>query len=481
MAFNKAPSISTHQTKDIKLVWALDNREASKTKDSIAKNGVFDLTKQPATKDDSYTFIKREGVSPYMADLPEDNIRGMYYWEDSDKLYVAYEDKIAIYAGTTGVLSTTLTPFTSTTGDVGFTEFYFEDGSTNVVVSDGVVLAKIDNADTLTASADADLPSPHNPHILFLDGYLFIIKSDTSDIYNSTLNDPLAWVPGDFLTAEMIPDTLFRIARLSNYLIAMGSASIEYFFDAGNASGSPLQRNDTPIKHVGFVGGFASHENKIFFVGQASNTAPAVYVLEDFKMETIESPMLRRHLQKDTTYVASLVSMGGHVFYVLTIEDTTFALDIETKVWTRFGFQDTDKLPCRFSVMIPLTADGHCSVFSMSGRENLFYFRPEYYLDDGETFPVICQTPKLRFDSLHEKYMSRLLPVVDKTVGTLMVDWSDDDYQTYTTPRPLDLSLEKPILHRMGRFVERALRFTLESSAAFRMYYAEVDYNIGLK
>lgn len=439
------------------------------------------MIKNPATKDDMYSFTKREGVSPYMASLAEDNIRGMYYWEDEDKFYVAYDDKIAIYTGSTGVLSTTLTPFTSTTGDVGFTEFYFDDGTTNVVVSDGTVLAKIDASNVLTASADADLPTPHDPHIMFLDGYLFLVKSGTSDIYNSELNNPLSHVPGDFITAEMIPDTLFRIARLSNYLIAMGSASVEYFFDAGNASGSPLQRNDTPVKHVGYIGGFATQENKIFFIGQASSTAPLLYILEDFKMESVDSPMIRRYLQKDSVYTATIVSMGGHNFYVLTVDGFTLMMDLETKVWTRLGYQATDTLPCQHAVMIPIDGSGHCSVFSLKGSANLFFFKPAYYTDNGVAFPVVCQTPKQRFDTMHEKYMFRILPVTDKTTGTLSIDWTDDDYQTYATARTVDLSIEKPMLHRLGRFVERALRFTITSTASFRMYHAEVDYNIGLK
>lgn len=465
----------------MKLIWSLDNRETTKTKDVIAKNGFFDVIKSPATKDDMYSFIKREGVSPYMADLPQDNIRGMYYWEDEDKLFVAHDDKLVIYVGSTGVLSTTLTPFTSTTGDVGFTEFYYDDGTSNVIVSDGTVLAKIDSANTLTASADADLPTPHDPHIMFLDGYIFLVKSGTSDIYNSGLNTPLLWTPGDFITAEMIPDTLFRIARLSNYLIAMGSASIEYFFDAGNASGSPLQRNDTPVKHVGYISGFATHENKIYFIGQSSTTAPMLYILEDFKMDSVDSPMVRRYLQKDTEFTATLASMAGHVFYILTLDGFTLALDVDTKVWTRLGYQATDTLPAQFAVMIPIDGSGHCSVFSLKGAENLFFFKPEYYTDNAVAFPVVCQTPKLRFDTMHEKFMFRVLPVTDKTVGTLSVDWTDDDYQTYSTARTMDLSIEKPMLHRLGRFVERAMRFTITSSASFRMYHAEVDYNIGLK
>jgi len=457
----------------------LDNREATLTKDFISLNGFFELTKSPATKDDTYSFVKREGITPYMYELLESDIRGTHYWEDQDKLFIAYEDKIDIVIGSTGVFSATVTPFTTTTGPVGFTEFYYDDGTTKVVAGDGEDLVTIDSSNTMVVGSDADMPTPFEPHIMFLDGYLFMIKAGTSDIYNSLLNDPLSWVPGDFLTAEMLPDTLIRISRLSNYLIAFGSASIEYFFDAGNASGSPLQRNDTPVKSVGYLNGFASHANKIYFIGQSSTTAPELYVLEDFKMDTVENPMLRRYIQKNTEFTAGLVSNGGHTFYVLTLDGITFALDTDTKVWVRWGYQAEDTLPVAHSTIIPIDGSGHCSVFALEGKDGMFFFNPAAYQDSSTNFPVVCQTPKQRFDSMHEKFMSRLIVLADKTTGNLSVSWSDDDFETFSTARTIDMSLKQPKLDRMGAFIARAFRFSFINNSPLKMDMVEVDYNIG--
>lgn len=481
MAFSKAPSVSTRQSQEVKLLWSLDNRETDVNADVIAKNGFFDLIKSPATKDDKYTFNKREGIVEYTTGIPTTLLRGLHYWEDEDKLLAVAGGTLYVFTGSTGVLETSVGVFLTSSGEVAIEEFHYDDGSTKVVMGDGTRLLTVDSSNTVVVSSDADLPSPFKPSFLVLDGYLFLIKDGTSDIYNSNLNDPLAFTPGDFITAEMIPDTMLRLARLSNYLVAFGTASVEYFFDAGNASGSPLQRNDTPVKHVGYLGGFATFENKIFFVGSSTATSPVVYVLEDFKMDTVENAIIKRQLQTGGEFVGSIVSNGGHSFYLLTVNGKTFAMDLDTKVWTRWGYQNTDKLECSYSVVVPITGSGYCSVFFINGLSNLYYFKPGVYLDTGQTFSVVCQTPKQRFDSIREKYMLRILPVADKTTGLLSVDWTDDDYTTYSTARTVDLSIEKPILHRAGRFVERALRFTLNSSDSFRMYYVEVDYNLGLK
>jgi len=324
MAFSKAPSQSTYQTKEVKAAWALRNRDASGTKDTIALNGFFDLVSDRAAGDKDIHFVKRDGTSVVEYTLPSGPARGAYYWEDEDKLFVSYSNDIAVITGSTGVLVTTLTDvFTSTSGDVGFCEFLYDTGSTKIVVADGTRLITIDDANTVVTGSSVDQPSPFNPHVVFLDGYLFMVKTGTSDIYNSNLNDPLAYTAGDFISAEMIADTLIRIARLNNYILALGTASIEFFYDAAVETASPLKRVDTPVKNVGYLGGLTTHLNKMYFVGQTQNTSPEVYVMEDWKLESLDNPPLRRFIQPHTVFNGAVVTNGGHDFYVLPVFTST--------------------------------------------------------------------------------------------------------------------------------------------------------------
>jgi hypothetical protein len=481
VAFNKAPTQSTYQTKDVKLLMALDNRDQAGTKDVIALNGFYDLIKDKTTNDNSYMFVKRDGTVEYPYEIPTANIRGMHYWEDQDKLYVAYNDRIAIITASTGVLVTTVVTFVSTTGEVGFTEFYYDTGSVKLVACDGLVLITIDSSNVVVTGSDPDMPTPMRPHPVFIDGYLFLIKSGTSDIYNSDLNDPLAYTSGDFITAEMLPDTLIRISRLNNYLVAFGSASIEYFYDAANASGSPLNRNDTPIKQIGYLGGLAAHANKLFFVGQTSHTEPEVFMIEDFKMESLDNPSLRRFIQPYSTFSGCVISQGGHDFYILTVGTITYCMDLETGVWTRMALKGGTTFPAKYSVNLPFTGVGNVSVMAVEDNTSLFYFDPDVYQDDGVNYTVTVQTDKQMFDTMHEKTMARVLVVADRptTSADLLVSITDDDYQTYSTPRAVDLNQEFPSLYRWGRFRKRAFKLDFTENAPLRMQHLEVDFNIG--
>lgn len=479
MAFTKAPSQSTYQNKDLKLIWAMSNREGSLSKDPLLLNGFYDIIKDKSSKDEEYYVTKRDGCSLYPWESPDTNIRGIYYWEDEDKLYVAYEDKITIITASNGIGEIEIAPFSTTEGEVSFTEFYYEDGSSKVVVGDGTTLITLDSSNTVVTCTDPDLPS-FIPNLLFLDGYLFLVKTGTSDIYNSDLNDPLAWTPGDFISAEMLPDTVIRISRLNNYLVVFGSSSVEYFFDAGNASGSPLQRNDTPVKQIGFLGGFATHGNKLIFVGQYANNTPEIFLLEDFKMEKITLAPLRRLIQQSNEFSASVVSNGGHDFYILSSNGETYVLDLETRLWTAWAFKQTSSFSINFSVSVFLSS-GYCSLFTLVGDSKLYFFAPTVYRDDETAFTFSGITQRMSHDTLNRKFMSRLCVYADKTEGDLEISWTDDDYQTFSTPREVSLNKNRPSIYRLGSFFSRAFKFSFTENQPCRIMNMEVSFNIGAR
>ena len=479
MAFTKAPSQSTYQSRDLKLIWSWSNRSGSFDKDPLLENGFFELIRDKSSKDDDYYVVKRDGCFAYPWESPSSSLRGFFYWEDQDKLYIAYDDKIAIITASNGIEETTLTPFTSTTGEVSFTEFYYEDGSSKVIVGDGTTLISLDSANVQVTCTDPDLP-PFIPNLLFLDGYLFLIKQGTADIYNSDLNDPLAWTPGDFISAEMLPDTVIRISRLNNYVVVFGSSSVEYFFDAGNASGSPLQRNDTPVKQIGYLGGFATFGNKVLFVGQYAKTTPEVFILEDFKVDEINVPSLRRAIQPTNEFTAAIVTNGGHDFYVLTTNGETLVLDLETKLWTKWKFKDTSTFDIRNAISIYL-ASGYVSLFSVHGGTKIYFFDPERYNDDETIFTFSGTTQKVMFETAKRKFMSRVSIAADKVAGILNFSWTDDDFQTFSTPRAISLDKDRPVLHRLGSFFSRAFKFSFTENQPCRLMNIEVDFNIGAR
>ena len=485
MAFSKTPENSTYQTKQIRLVRELNSRGTNANKDEDYVNFYPEQIKNRNTKENELYLVKRDGSTEFIASVASSSVRGLFFWEKENQLFVAVSDDIYIYNATTGILATTLSAaFGTTTGHVGFCEFLYDDGSVKVVATDGTTLQTIDSSGTRVAGADIDQPG-HLPYPVFLDGYLFIIASGTADIYNSDLNDPLAYTSGNFITAEMLPDQATWISRLNNYLIVAGNQSIEYFWDAAIATGSPLQRNDTPIKLSGLLSGMATIGNRMFIIGSHNESQPDVFMLEDLKMTPVGTEAIRRHLATINfsgveTIKASIVSRAGHDLYVFNTGSACYAYDIESKLWARWAWQTESSFDLENSVNAA-AGDGYKTFFSLSGDSAVYRFDPSLYQDNGTTFPAIVVTDNEEFDSYNQKTMHRFTLWADKptasATGTLQ--WSDDDYQNYNTGQSIELYSELPSAYRLGRFRRRAFKWTFTQNQPHRLKGFEVDINLG--
>lgn len=67
----------------------------------------------------------------------------------------------------------------------------------------------------------------------------------------------------------------------------------------------------------------------------------------------------------------------------------------------------------------------------------------------------------------------------DDTLNTFSVQWSDDDYKTWTTARNLILTYDFPSLTQLGQFRRRAFKISISPTVLVRLEGIEVDINKG--
>lgn len=482
MAFSKNPAISTYQTKKLPLAAEFNPRGTTATTDTVLINCYLEMLKSKTTNEQTVAIRKRNGSSVLVA-LAGANIRGWHFWEDRNKLYVAVDRNLSIYSMPGGTLDTTINnvyPTAATTGEVGFTEFLYDDGSVKLVTTDGTTLSTVDTSNTVVACVDADMPV-HLPQLVYLDGYLFLVKVDSADLYNSDLNNPLSYDPAGFISSELIPDRATYLAKLNNYLLLFGNDSIEYFWDVANAApDSPLQRNDTPLKQVGLVGGLSNWTNKVIFVGDANHTQPDVFILEDFKIESLGTDFIRRALAtSSSTLKAGIISMDGRDFYVLNNGTYTFVLDLETKLWSTWNWGGNS---FAFSRGMTIRAGSNVkTIFTRTGNANCFQLDSSLYQDNGTVIICTWQSNNQDFETYDQKVCHRFVVVADRGSGSNLISlsWSDDDFQTFSTPISIELNQERPSLYRLGRFRRRAFKLTHSADMPLRIKELVVDLNMG--
>ena len=487
MAYDRSPVDDTTSTQRVKLTREINARDGGASgKDEDLINVFIEPITNRAAQDNRHFIVKRSGTTQVVASVVSEAVRGIFFWEDESKLFYSVNNDIYVYNVNTGVSTTLSNPFGTTSGTVGFCLFLYDNGTSVVCATDGTTLVTISSTNVVTTVTDPDIPTPHLPYPIFLDGYLFLAKTGTASIYNSDLNDPTAWTAGNVIDAEMEGDDLVRLAKLNNYIVAFGSTSIEYFWDAAEATGSPLNRNDTPIKINSYLGGFSQFGNSLYYIGVNDGGQADIYKLTDFKIEELGTPTISRFLNTANTNIstwsAGIVSCKGHTFYVVNVgTQTTYVYDVDTKLWARWAYQATSVFPVTASCSVQTTANTY-TYFALGTTSSAIYrFNDTLYQDDGTNFTCTIVTEASDFGTLNRKTMRRLSVIGDRpsSNASLGVQWSDDDYQTYSTARSVNLNQDLPCTYNLGWFRQRNFKLTFTANENMRLQELEVEINKG--
>jgi len=485
MAFNKSPVQSTYSTERVQLTREINTRTGGLvTKDEDFLNVIIEVEKNKQAQDNRSFVLKRAGSSLLVTPAASGQVRGMHYWQDQDKLFYCVGTNLYIYVIGSGSTTTLSSAFGTSSGVVGFTEFLYDDGTVKIVATDGTTLITVDSSNTKVVCADADLPSPHLPYPVFVDGYLMLAKANTADVYNSDLNDPLVWTVGNYVSAEMEPDKVVRIAKLNNYVIIFGTESVEYFWDAANTSGSPFQRNDTPIKLNTYVAGFAQYGNRIYYIGKNVGGQLDVFALEDFKIDNIGSTSISRYFNAQSTTFSSwycgILAIQGHTFYIMNVGNYTYTYDLETKLWTRWAWQATTSFPIANTVACTTTSAAR-PFFTLGTSSSIYYLNEAVFQDNGTNFTSQVVTEASDFGTMNRKTMKRLAVIGDRppSSGIVKLSWSDDDYKTFSSIRDVEMDQDLPCTYNLGSFRQRIFKLAYTNNSLWRVQGLEVDINKG--
>ena len=490
MPFSRAPTVDTYSSDRVSLFREITSRDGGLSgKDEDYLNVFMEIVRQSKTGDSRKFIVKRSGTTSVIPSVSASVVRGMHYWGDENKLLYCVGRNVYVYNVSTGASTTLTNVFATTSGVVGFCEFLYDNGTVKIVGTDGTAvtgIVTIDNTNTVVTSADVDLPA-HKPYPVYLDGYLFISEVNTANIWNSDLNDPLLYTAGTFISTEMEADHIIRIAKINNYLIAFGKTSIEYFWDAANpAPDSPLQRNDTPIKINAYLAGLALYGNTIYYIGVDEGGQPDVFMLKDFKIESVGTPTISRYLNTVTdsidTWIGAVISYQGHTFYVVNAgSGKSWSIDLDEHLVARLSFQTNSTFNLLYATNIA-TGTTAKSYFVLNTNDSTVYkFDESVYQDNGVNFNCVFTTEASDFGTMNRKTMKRFSIIGDRPTANsnITVQWSDNDYQSFNTGKTINLNQDLPSTYQLGSFRQRIFKLTYTDNYPMRVQEIEVDINKG--
>jgi hypothetical protein len=418
---------------------------------------------------------KRPGFLSQSTAISAGTGRGIFNWVDHIYAVVGntvYKDGAAL----TGTVDTT-------------TEYYFTAGlgaTPKLMLANTVAGYYVNLTGTLTQITDTNFPPNQTPAVPIVGGveYLdatFYCMDGNANIYASypVGNDPSNWTPANTIVAQIESMPAIYLGMQLVYILACKEFYTEAFYDAGNAAGSPLGEVQGAKMNYGCALARSVQDvgGDLVWLGATREGTLCVVQVANAQAKVVSTPAIDRVLESfnltgggSTTWSWS-AKEGGHRFYGLTntVANITLVYDLSVGLWYQWTDPNGNYLPYVGSTSMKINGTGK-SVFLHATSGATFNLDIRTYGDNGVPFPVDIYTPNYTGGSLRQKTLGRMDIVGDMVTGsTLNVSWSDDDYQTFSSPIALDLGLPRPQVSGLGAFNRRAFHFNHLGNYPFRI------------
>jgi len=462
------------------LIAGPENRDNSTAKDSRIINCYVETSPDRSTH-----IYRRPGMLTWgIPPLTSAAGRGVYYWNG----YVYSIFGTTLYKG----LASVATGLDGTGGVYSFNSIL---GTTpHLVLQNGVQGYAYEDTGGLSAnlhSINASYPAYTTKGLAYLNGAIYVMQHffgtaiTPAVIWGSVPNSVSVsgdWDPLDYITAQIEPDSGVYLSKQSVYVVALKGWTTEFFSDVGNPTGSPLLFYPAGKLNYGCASADSvqSIQEILFFISTNRDASNQILMLEQTQPRVVSTPDIDRLLnQIDLSVVYSWhIKVNGHNFYVVTIKNAnlTLAYDLVQNRWEQWTDTNGNYMPivasCRDS------AGNHILQHESNGT--LYYASPNYLTDDGSVMPITVITPLWDAGTSRRKQLGRMIFDTDQVTGAIMqVQVTDDDYQTWSQPRKVDMSLPFPKLDHCGTFTRRAFKFTINNNLPFRLKSVELQFDVG--
>lgn len=449
-----------------------------------------------------------------------DRGRGIFYWEENSKLYIV--NSASVYANTQD--SVAVGTISAGTEAVTILETI---GTPYMIILD----AENDEGWYMSTGETVTQFSTNFPTTLahggtVMDGYLFVMDED-GKIYNSDVN-AITFSATSYKTAERVNDKGVYLGQHHDNIAAFLTRSIEFFYNASNTVGSPLNRRQDISYNIGCPSGLSVWENGdvTYFIGSEPSGQMAVYELRGFTPRQISNESLNAYITQGITqdslkFRLTGIQMMGHDIIIMTVYTLTgaspgeivprvsIAMDTTTGLW---GFINT---VVNSHTMFPLMAwtkrtGGHNATVAARTGEGIFYNGDIININDklipidtllgssgiyvdgvyevgiyigtssasGENIPLVLRTGLVDGEYNGYKYQNSLNVEMENTQSsqTLTVKKSDEETSNFDTGRTVDTSTTRKEIRQGGRFIRR--NYQLEYSGDEQIFAKAIDVDL---
>lgn len=329
-------------------------------------------------------------------------------------------------------------------------------------------------------------PSPHIATPVEMDGYIFLPKTQSIDIYNSGLTNPYSWSPLDFVSAESYPDPVVGLARQNNYIVAFGTDSTEFLYNYAKANQittgvtSPLDRYEQLVQQTGALTPDAvlQSERTVMYIGDSNLAGRSVWRMDGTTAKEISTEYIEKFLdlENPSSGVTGYgIRMIGHILYIinLPVANRTFVYDLEENTWTEWQHNGN---------RMPFTSFCDANGLLIIQHETdgkLYKYDPLVYNDYDSDITARIRLAKQDFDTDSYKFYGQVTVIGDSSQHSDILRWSDDDYVSWSNDKVLTPGA-RPYYMRAGASRRRAWELEYTHNSPRRLEALEVTYVKGI-
>ncbi len=307
-----------------------------------------------------------------------------------------------------------------------------------------------------------------------MDGYPFIMTTD-GKIWNGDVNSVTAWTAGNFVSANSYPDRGIGCVRQRDKIMAFGTESVQFFYNAANPTGSPLARIESMTLRVGCISAdaIAQAEDSVYWCGSSPQGGLSVYQY-GAGLRTVSTPEIDAILILAGAANISLTSLKiyGRNFVIVNASTVNFIFCVEENAWHEWNTASGVRRWYKCAGVSSGSTQVIYAITNTLTSGKIYTINPSSlsFQDDAETFTARIQTSKLG-DGTKRQFWDEVNIIGDQEVvsSPTTISASSDDYQTYDVIGTVDLMDNERRVTRCGSDYRRAWVITNSANTPMRL------------
>ena len=332
----------------------------------------------------------------------------------------------------------------------------------------------------------------------YLDGVWYAMRAN-GQVIGSAINDPTTWPALDFVQSDVTYGNGIACQRHLNYVLAFYDQGLQVYWDANAApNGEGIALN--PVLSASYRTGCYDSKTIVelcdncFWMSNTAQYGRQIQMMTGLTMQPISTPWVERILNSAVLSNNSLndiwafgIELAGHQMYFLTLPNSnlTLAYDINTQLWSTWSsvvggveqyFAARFPIKAPYNIVTGAALNTDTLQDLTTGRQLLLL--PSVYTDATGPINVTCTTPPMDWATSNYKRFNYMTQLADSINTNINISYSDNDYQSFSTPRVMSLNGPRNQLRNCGSSRRRIWKMFHQDNTPLRLYEMRLDMDI---